>query len=147
MKGLFAWIGYPQVTLDYNRDARAAGTSKWRYWRLWNFALEGITGFSIAPLKIATYVGLACAGITFIYAAHFLIKTLFVGESVKGFPTLIVTVMILGGLQLMAIGIIGEYLGRLFIESKRRPLYLIEGFQMPTFVQTEAKSTVIAKNK
>lgn len=144
MKGLFAWIGYSQVTLDYKRDARAAGNSKWRYWRLWNFALEGITGFSIAPLKIATYVGLACAGITFIYAAYFLIKTLFFGESVKGFPTLIVTVMILGGLQLMAIGIIGEYLGRLFIESKRRPLYLLEEYLPSSIDQTDFKSTVVA---
>ena len=143
MKGLFAWIGFPQVTLNYSRDARAAGHSKWRYWRLWNFALEGITGFSVAPLKIATYVGLACAGITFIYAAYFLIKTLFIGESVKGFPTLIVTVMILGGLQLMAIGIIGEYLGRLFIESKRRPLYLLEGYQPSALVQSEEKSNVL----
>ncbi|MBF8177721.1 glycosyltransferase family 2 protein [Herminiimonas contaminans] len=131
MKGLFAWIGYRNVTLDYNRDARVAGKSKWQYWRLWNFALEGITGFSVAPLKIATYLGLACAGITFIYAAYFFLKTLLVGESVKGFPTLIVTVMILGGLQLMAIGIIGEYLGRLFVESKRRPLYLLEEYDAP----------------
>lgn len=131
MKGLFAWIGYRTVTLDYNRDARVAGKSKWKYWRLWNFALEGITGFSVAPLKIATYLGSACAGITFLYAAYFLLKTLMVGESVRGFPTLIVTVMILGGLQLMAIGIIGEYLGRLFIESKRRPLYLLEEYDAP----------------
>lgn len=131
MKGLFAWIGYPQVTLDYDRDARVAGTSKWPYWRLWNFALEGITGFSIAPLKIATYLGSACAGITFVYAFYFLAKTWLIGESVKGFPTLIVTVMILGGLQLMAIGIIGEYLGRLFIESKHRPLYLLEEYSAP----------------
>ncbi|RQO33661.1 glycosyltransferase [Herminiimonas sp. KBW02] len=131
MKGLFAWIGYPTVTLEYNRDARVAGNSKWRYWRLWNFALEGITGFSVAPLKIATYLGSACAGITFLYAFYFLVKTLLIGESVKGFPTLIVTVMILGGLQLMAIGIIGEYLGRLFIESKHRPLYLLEEYVAP----------------
>lgn len=129
MKGLFAWIGYRNVTLDYDRDARAAGETKWRYWRLWNFALEGITGFSIAPLKIATYLGSICAGVTIIYAIYFLFKTLVVGDSVKGFPTLIVTVLILGGLQLMAIGIIGEYLGRLFIESKRRPLYLLEEYQ------------------
>lgn len=128
MKGLFAWIGYRNVTLDYDRDARTAGETKWRYWRLWNFALEGITGFSIAPLKIATYLGSICAGATIIYAIYFLLKTMVVGEAVKGFPTLIVTVLILGGMQLMAIGIIGEYLGRLFIESKRRPLYLLEEF-------------------
>lgn len=129
MKGLFAWIGYKNVTLDYDRDARAAGETKWRYWKLWNFALEGVTGFSIAPLKIATYLGSICSGATIIYAIYFLFKTMVVGEQVKGFPTLIVTVLILGGLQLMAIGIIGEYLGRLFIESKRRPLYLMEKYQ------------------
>ncbi|RQO36589.1 glycosyltransferase [Herminiimonas sp. KBW02] len=132
MKGLFAWVGYKHVTLDYDRDARAAGTTKWRYWRLWNFALEGITGFSVAPLKIATYLGLVFSSMAFLYALYFLVKTLLIGESVRGFPTLIVTVMILGGLQLMAIGIIGEYLGRLFIESKRRPLYLLEQYQPPS---------------
>ena len=95
MKGLFAWVGYRHVTLDYDRDARAAGTTKWRYWRLWNFALEGITGFSVAPLKIATYLGLLFSGMAFLYALYFLIKTLLIGESVRGFPTLIVTVMIL----------------------------------------------------
>jgi len=129
MKGLFAWIGYRQVTLDYDRDARAAGATKWRYWGLWNFALEGVTGFSIAPLKIATYVGFTCAVGTFIYALYFLLKDLLIGEVVKGFPTLIVTVLIVGGVQLMAIGVIGEYLGRLFVESKRRPLYLLEEYE------------------
>ncbi|WP_076591332.1 glycosyltransferase family 2 protein [Herminiimonas arsenitoxidans] len=146
MKGLFAWIGYKHVTLDYDRDARAAGITKWRYWRLWNFALEGITGFSVAPLKIATYLGSAFAGMAFLYAIYFLLKTLFIGESVKGFPTLIVTVMILGGLQLMAIGIIGEYLGRLFIESKRRPLYLLEEYEPPSSSKAEANPMMTSYN-
>lgn len=139
MKGLFAWIGYRKVTIDYDRDARAAGETKWRYWRLWNFALEGITGFTIAPLKIATYIGSICAGATIIYAIYFLFKTMVVGEEVKGFPTLIVTVLILGGLQLMAVGIIGEYLGRLFIESKRRPLYLMEEYLPPIYSKGDVK--------
>jgi len=134
------------VTLDYDRDARAAGTTKWRYWRLWNFALEGITGFSVAPLKIATYLGLLFSGMAFLYALYFLIKTLLIGESVRGFPTLIVTVMILGGLQLMAIGIIGEYLGRLFIESKRRPLYLLEQYEPPSQPE-DGTNPVIASYK
>ena len=128
MKGLFAWIGYTQATLDYDRQPRAAGRTKWRYWKLWNFALEGITGFSTAPLKFATYVGLASAAGAFFYAAYFLVKTLAFGESVRGFPTLIVVVLLLGGLQLMATGIAGEYLARLFIESKGRPLYLIDEY-------------------
>ncbi|HQS32422.1 MAG: glycosyltransferase [Polaromonas sp. 39-63-203] len=128
-KGLFAWIGYTQVTLDYDRHARAAGHSKWPYRKLWNFALEGITGFSIAPLKFASYAGLLSAAGAFVYALVFLVKTLAVGESVKGFPTLIVTILLLGGLQLMATGILGEYLGRLFMESKGRPLYLLKAYQ------------------
>lgn len=139
MKGLFAWVGYRQATIDYDREARAAGKTKWRYWGLWNFALEGITGFSIAPLKVATYLGFACAAGTFIYSLYFLSKTLIVGEVVKGFPTLIVTVLMLGGAQLMALGIIGEYLGRLFIESKRRPLFLMEEYAPATSVDASAR--------
>jgi len=131
MKGLFSWIGFGQVTLDYDRDARAAGKSKWRYWQLWNFALEGITGFSTAPLKVATYVGFVSATSAFVYAAYFLIKALMISDPVSGFPTLIVTILFFAGIQLMALGVIGEYLGRLFIESKRRPLYIIEDYQSP----------------
>lgn len=126
MKGLFAWIGFPQATLDYDRAERAAGRSKWRYWRLWNFALEGITGFSTVPLKFATYAGFAAAVGAFGYALYFFVKTLWIGEPVHGFPTLIITMLFLAGLQLMALGVIGEYLGRLFLESKQRPLYLVE---------------------
>lgn len=128
MKGLFAWIGYPQVTLEYDRNARAAGQTKWRYWHLWNFAIEGITGFSVAPLKAATYFGFSCAGFALVYASYFLFKALFLGDMVRGFPTLIVTILFLGGLQLISLGVIGEYLGRLFVESKRRPLYLLEEY-------------------
>lgn len=126
MKGLFAWVGFRQVTLDYDRAPRAAGSSKWRYWRLFNFAIEGITSFSTAPLKVATYVGLLSAALSFAYAVYFLVKTLLLGDSAQGFPTLIVCILLLGGLQLMAIGVLGEYLGRLFVEAKARPLYLID---------------------
>lgn len=128
MKGLFAWIGFRQVTLEYDRAPRAAGSSKWPYWRLWNLALEGITGFSVAPLKAATFAGLASSLSAFSYGLYFVVKTLAAGEPVPGFPTLIVTVLFLGGLQLMALGILGEYVGRLFTESKRRPLYLIDEY-------------------
>jgi glycosyltransferase involved in cell wall biosynthesis len=131
MKGLFAWIGFRQRTIDYDRDARVAGSSKWRYWKLWNLALEGITGFSVAPLKVATYVGFLTALSAFIYAAFVFVKTLLLGDPVPGFPTLIVVISFLGGLQLMAIGVLGEYVGRLFIEAKNRPLYLIEEMQSP----------------
>lgn len=128
MKGLFAWVGYKQVTVEYDRQPRAAGNTKWHYVKLWNFALEGITGFSVAPLKIATYAGFISAAGAFIYALIFFIKTLIFGDPVHGFPTLIVTILMLGGLQLMATGILGEYLGRLFIESKQRPLYLLDEY-------------------
>lgn len=132
MKGLFAWVGYAQVTLDFDRQPRAAGKTKWHYRKLWNFALEGITSFSIAPLKLATYAGFVSAAAAFLYALNFLIKTLMVGEPVRGFPTLIVTILLLGGMQLMATGILGEYIGRLFMESKRRPLYLIDDYRPAT---------------
>ena len=135
MKGLFAWIGYKQVVVDYARHARAAGHTKWPYFKLLNFAVEGITGFSVVPLRLASYAGFLTAFSAFVYALFLLVKTLTLGESVKGFPTLILTILILGGLQLMAMGIIGEYLGRLFMESKRRPLYLLDAYQ-PSKIDT-----------
>jgi glycosyltransferase involved in cell wall biosynthesis len=132
MKGLFAWIGFNQATIDYDREPRAAGRSKWRYWKLWNLAIEGITGFSVAPLKVATYVGFATALSAFAFAAFMLVKTLALGDPVPGFPTLIVVISFLGGLQLMAIGVLGEYLARLFVESKGRPLYLVDELRAPS---------------
>lgn len=134
MKGLFSWVGFRQITLDFDRDPRVAGHTKWNYWKLWNFALEGITSFSTAPLKIATYSGFFCAFGAFLYALQFLVKTLLFGDPVSGFPTLIITILVLGGTQLMAIGVLGEYLGRLFCESKKRPLYLIDEY-LPPLVQ------------
>lgn len=129
MKGLFAWIGFSQVTIDYDRQPRAAGHTKWPYRKLLGFALVGITSFSIVPLKFATYAGLSSAVGAFGYAFHFLIQTWFDGEPVRGFPTLIVTILLLGGLQLMATGILGEYVGRMFMESKRRPLFLVDSYR------------------
>lgn len=138
MKGLFAWIGFAQVTLDYQREARVAGTGKWPYWRLWNFALEGITSFSTVPLRVASYVGFLSAFGAFMYAVYFLAKTTFFGETVRGFPTLIEFVLLLGGLQLMAIGIMGEYVGRMYLESKQRPIYLLDFFKPATSTSTNA---------
>ncbi len=132
MKGLFAWIGFSQATIDYDREPRAAGSSKWRYWKLWNLALEGITGFSVAPLKVAAYVGFATAFSAFAFAAFMFVKTLVFGDPARGFPTLIVVISFLGGLQLMAIGVLGEYLARLFVESKGRPLYLVDEYRAPS---------------
>jgi glycosyltransferase involved in cell wall biosynthesis len=125
MKGLFAWVGFPQTAVMYERDGRAAGRTKWSYWKLWNLAVEGITSFTIAPLKLATYVGLVIALGAFVYAGSIIYKTIVYGEPVRGFPTLIVTMLFLGGAQLLFIGAIGEYLGRIFNESKRRPLYFV----------------------
>ena len=137
MKGLFAWVGYKQVTVEYDRQPRAAGNTKWHYVKLWNFALEGITGFTVAPLKLATYAGFISATGAFIYALVFFVKTLIFGDPVHGFPTLIVTILMLGGLQLMATGILGEYIGRLFIESKQRPLYLLDEYSPAPFLSEE----------
>jgi glycosyltransferase involved in cell wall biosynthesis len=131
MKGLFAWIGYPCREIEYDRDGRYAGETKWNYWRLWNFALEGITSFSVVPLKAASYVGFATALTAFAYGVYVIAKTLLYGDPVRGYPTLIVVVLFLGGLQLMALGIIGEYLARMFIEVKQRPLYLVQGCLPP----------------
>ncbi len=128
MKGLFAWIGYPQVAVNYRRDPRFAGKTKWNYWQLWNFALEGITSFTINPLKIATYLGLTTSVGSFAFALFVIYKTLVYGDPVQGYPSLMVVILFLGGVQLMSLGVIGEYLGRMFNETKQRPLYLINSF-------------------
>lgn len=126
MKGLFGWVGFRQVGVPYDRAPRAAGATKWNYWKLWNFALEGITSFSAAPLKIATYVGVLTALAAFGFGAWIVFKTLVWGDPVAGYPSLMTVVLFLGGIQLIALGLIGEYLGRLYEESKQRPLYLVE---------------------
>lgn len=126
MKGLFAWIGYRQTSVVYHRDARHAGTTKWNYWRLGNLAVEGITSFSAAPLRVATWVGLSAAVIAFLYGIWVLIKVVAWGDPVRGYPTLIVVILFLGGIQLLALGVIGEYVGRTYTEAKRRPLYYVE---------------------
>lgn len=128
MKGLFAWVGFPSVPVEYDRDPRAAGETKFNYWKLWNFAIEGITSFTIAPLKMASYLGFLIAAFAFVAGAWIILKTLIWGEAVRGYPTLIVTVLFIGGLQIFFIGILGEYLGRIFGETKNRPLYIVERF-------------------
>lgn len=128
MKGLYAWIGFPQKALRYHREPRAAGETKWNYWRLWNFALEGITSFSTAPLRFATYLGAVTSLAAFLYAIFFLFRTLILGNPVPGYPSLIVIMLFLGGVQLLCLGIIGEYLGRTYGESKSRSLYFTKGY-------------------
>ncbi len=132
MKGLFTWIGFPQIAVPYERDPRFAGKSKWNYWKLWNLAIEGITSFSIAPLKFATYLGSITALGSFIYALIIIYKTLVFGEPVAGYPSLMVVILFLGGIQLLTLGIIGEYLGRTFVETKQRPLYFVKNYSPAT---------------
>jgi len=128
MKGLFAWIGYPSKAIIYDRAPRAAGYTKWNYWKLWNLSLEGITSFTVAPLKIATYVGLATALVSVLYGGLIIVRTILFGNPVPGYPSLLVVILFMGGGQLITLGIIGEYLGRVFNETKGRPLYLVERF-------------------
>lgn len=126
MKGLFGWVGFEQVAIPYHREARLAGRSKFNAWRLWNFALEGVTSFSTAPLRVATYLGVMTALLAFVYALWIVVKALLWGDPVAGWPTMMTVILLLGGVQLMALGMIGEYLGRLYEESKQRPLYLVD---------------------
>jgi glycosyltransferase involved in cell wall biosynthesis len=125
MKGLYAWIGYSAIAVDYRRDPRYAGETKWNYWKLWNFALEGITSFTEVPLKLASYVGGFIAFFAFCYGVYIIIDTIIFGNDVAGYPSLIVSMLFLGGIQLIFIGILGEYLGRAFAEIKQRPLYFV----------------------
>ncbi len=126
MKGIFAWVGFRQVGVPYVRPPRAAGTTKWNYWRLWNFALDGITGFSTLPLRLWSYVGGAISLLAFLYAAFLIFRVLLHGIDAPGYASLMVVMLFLGGIQLITLGIIGEYVGRLYSESKGRPLYLVE---------------------
>ncbi|BCF95374.1 glycosyltransferase family 2 protein [Paraburkholderia largidicola] len=123
MKGLFAWVGFSQIALPYRRDARYAGVTKWNYWKLWNFAIEGITSFTTVPLRVATYIGLGTAAFAFSYAAVVFYRAIMHGDPVRGYPSLMIVMLFLGGVQLMTLGVIGEYVGRMFNETKGRPLY------------------------
>ncbi|WP_233198542.1 MULTISPECIES: glycosyltransferase family 2 protein [Luteimonas] len=125
MKGLFGWVGFNRVAVPYQREARLAGTTKFGFWRLWNFAIDGVTSFSTAPLRLATYVGVVTACAAFGFALWIVGKALAFGDPVAGWPTMMSVILFLGGVQLVALGVIGEYLGRLYEESKQRPLYLV----------------------
>ena len=125
MKGLFAWVGFKTVTVEYVRDARLVGDSKFSGWKLWNFAIEGITSFSLVPLKVWTYVGGIGALFALFYALFVIVKTLVFGIDVPGYASLLVVMLFFGSLQLVCLGVLGEYIGRIYFESKQRPLYLI----------------------
>ena len=125
MKGLFAWLGFRQATVTYTRPARVAGSSKWRLWRLWNFALEGILSFTTLPLRVWTYFGLVIAAFSLGYILLIVARTLVLGAEVPGYPSLAVMILFFSGLNMIGLGIMGEYLGRVFVEVKQRPLYLV----------------------
>lgn len=125
-KGLYCWIGFTKAEVLFDQDDRAAGETKWNFFKLLGLAIEGITSYTTAPLRFATFVGMACSMISFIVMIYFLVKSLIWGDIVQGFPTLIVTLLLVGGLILFCLGIIGEYLGRVFMEVKGRPAYFVK---------------------
>jgi len=125
MKGMFAWIGFRTAMVDYARRPRASGSTKFSGWRLWNFALEGITSFSTAPLRVWTYIGALGALLTFLYALFIIARVLILGVDVPGYASLLVAILFLGSLQLLSVGLLGEYIGRVYLETKQRPVYVV----------------------
>lgn len=144
MKGLFAWVGFRQCAVEYRRDPRLAGTTKWNYWKLWNFAIEGVTSFTTIPLRVITYLGLVAALVAFAYGTVIIFRTLLYGNPVAGYPSLLTVVLFLGGVQLTAIGILGEYLGRVFNETKGRPLYFLNEYT-PSELAQDLRALHLAK--
>lgn len=126
MKGVFGWTGFKSAGIKYSRQKRYAGRSKWNYWRLWNFALDGITASTTLPLRIWTYFGTLLSVTGMFYAIYIIIRTIMNGVDVPGYASLLVFILILGGIQMIILGILGEYIGRIFIEVKNRPLYIVE---------------------
>lgn len=127
-KGMFSWIGFKKKEITYNRDPRAAGTTKWNYSKLLNLAIEGLTSFTTAPLRISSVLGLAVSLSAFVYIVFLVIRTLMHGTDVAGYPSLMAVILFLGGVQLLSLGVIGEYIARIFNETKHRPLYFIDDF-------------------
>lgn len=126
MKGVLSWVGGKIDIVEYTRDERIAGSTKFNVWKLWNLAIEGVTSFSTLPLKIWTYIGLIISFLSITYGSWVVIKTLFFGNDVDGYPSLIVSILFIGGVQLIGIGVLGEYIGRIYIETKKRPRYLLK---------------------
>ena len=126
MKGILSWVGGHTNVVEYARAERIAGNTKFNGWKLWNLAVEGITSFSTLPLRMWTYIGLFVAGIAFLYGAWMIWDTLAFGNPVRGYPSLLVSMLFLGGIQLIGIGILGEYIGRIYMEVKKRPRYLLK---------------------
>ena len=127
-KAMFSWVGFHKKEILYDRDPRAAGETKWNYLKLVELAIDGITSFTTAPLRVATYAGLAVSAFAFLYLIVIVVRTLFFGTDLAGYPSMMAVILFLGGVQLLSLGIIGEYVGRIFNETKQRPLYLIEEY-------------------
>ena len=125
MKGLFAWVGFRQTAIYYDRDPRKLGQTNWNYWKLWNFAIDGVTSFSRIPLQIWSYAGLAIALLALGYGSWMVIRTSLFGIDLPGYASLMTAVLFLGGVQLISLGVIGEYIGRIYDETKKRPLYIV----------------------
>jgi len=126
MKGVLSWVGGRIEVVEYTRAERVAGTTKFNGWKLWNLALEGITSFSTFPLRIWTYLGLFVAGLSFVYGAWMIIDTMAWGNPVRGYPSILVSILFLGGVQLIGIGVLGEYIGRIYVEVKKRPRFIVK---------------------
>jgi len=127
MKGILCWVGFSTVQVFYDRPERAVGDSKFNFFSLWRLALDGVFSFSSVPLQIWTYVGAIISSASFIYAMYLIIRTLLYGADVPGYASIMVAVLFMGGIQLVSLGVIGEYIGRIYRETKQRPLYLVEG--------------------
>ena len=128
MKGLFTWVGFSTTVVEYDRELRLSGSSKFTWWRLWNFGIEGITSFSTMPLRVWTYIGIAGAILTTVFGLYVFFKTLFLGTDVPGYASLFIAILFFGSVQLIGLGRLGEYIGRIYLESKRRPSYIIRRF-------------------
>ena len=126
MKGIFSWVGFKTITIEYQREERAAGEASFNAWKLWNLALEGITSFSTAPLRIWLYIGVITSLLAIVYGSWIIVKTLMFGADLPGYASLFTAILFLGGVQLIGLGVLGEYIGRIYMESKGRPLYIVE---------------------
>ncbi|RYG96233.1 MAG: glycosyltransferase, partial [Alphaproteobacteria bacterium] len=125
MKGLFAWSGFRQTAVEYDRAEREVGSTKFNYWKLWTLAIDGITSASTAPLRVWSYLGAIIAVVALVYAVFIGVRTILLGNDVAGYPSLMVAILFLGGVQLLSLGILGEYVGRILVETKHRPIYIV----------------------